>query len=349
MEISLPDEYGRLQILKIHTSSLKQHKKLDASVDLSTLSQNTKNYSGAEIEGLVKAATSIAMNRAIKLEGKVKVDPKGIENLKVTMVDFQYALENDIKPMFGAATADLTLYVINGIVNWCPAIKHIVSDGRLMLEQTRNGGIISPVSLLFQGAVGAGKTALAAHLALTSGFPLIKLCSADQMVGFTEIAKCHRLKQLFDDACKSELSCLVIDNIERLLEYVPIGCRFSNTVLQALLVLLNKPLPKKHKLLVIGTTSCPSVLNEMGVSQLFTRTLAIPSITDLNEIKAVVDHYKFFSPETWKSIEELLSSRKILVPLKKLLSVCEMALQAGKDAGSALKFIELLGEEKGII
>lgn len=52
------------------------------------------------------------------------------------------------------------------------------------------------------------------------------------------------LIQVFDDAYKSQLSCVVVDDIERLLDYVPIGPRFSNLVLQALLVLLKKAPPK---------------------------------------------------------------------------------------------------------
>lgn len=55
--------------------------------------------------------------------------------------------------------------------------------------------------------------------------------------------------QIFDDAYKSQLSCVVVDDIERLLDYVPIGPRFSNLVLQALLVLLKKPPPKVRVLL----------------------------------------------------------------------------------------------------
>lgn len=53
--------------------------------------------------------------------------------------------------------------------------------------------------------------------------------------------------QVFDDAYKSQLSCVVVDDIERLLDYVPIGPRFSNLVLQALLVLLKKPPPKVRR------------------------------------------------------------------------------------------------------
>lgn len=61
--------------------------------------------------------------------------------------------------------------------------------------------------------------------------------------------------QFFDDAYRSELSCIVVDDLECLIDYVPIGPRFSNVVLQALRVLLRKQPPKGRKLLVLCTTS----------------------------------------------------------------------------------------------
>lgn len=49
---------------------------------------------------------------------------------------------------------------------------------------------------------------------------------------------------------QSPMSIVILDDIERLLEYVAIGPRFSNTILQTLLVLLKKvPLPASPALL----------------------------------------------------------------------------------------------------
>lgn len=71
MEISLPNEHGRREILKIHTALMKQFGKLADDVSIDELAALTKNFSGAEIEGLVRAAQSTAMNRLIKAASKV--------------------------------------------------------------------------------------------------------------------------------------------------------------------------------------------------------------------------------------------------------------------------------------
>ena len=46
LEISLPDENGRVQILKIHTNPLSDNNRLGADVDLEDLAKNTQNFTG---------------------------------------------------------------------------------------------------------------------------------------------------------------------------------------------------------------------------------------------------------------------------------------------------------------
>jgi vesicle-fusing ATPase len=67
MEINLPDAKGRLQILNIHTQKMRTNKIMDSDVDLDELAGVTKNFSGAEIAGLIKSATSFAFNRHVKV------------------------------------------------------------------------------------------------------------------------------------------------------------------------------------------------------------------------------------------------------------------------------------------
>ena len=51
-----------------------RNEKLSSDVDLAELAQLTKNFSGAEIEGLVRAAQSCALNRLVKASTKVGQD-----------------------------------------------------------------------------------------------------------------------------------------------------------------------------------------------------------------------------------------------------------------------------------
>ena len=60
-----------MQILNIHTRKMKSNGKLGPDFDVHEFAALTKNFSGAEIEGLVRAAQSCALNRLVKASSKV--------------------------------------------------------------------------------------------------------------------------------------------------------------------------------------------------------------------------------------------------------------------------------------
>jgi vesicle-fusing ATPase len=248
MEISLPDEHGRAQILNIHTSKMRANKVLDSDVNVDELAKLTKNFSGAEINGLVKAASSYAFQRHIKVGTMASINPD-VENMKVNRGDFISALD-EVKPLFGVAEEELGKRILGGIIHFSSYIDDILEEGRLYINQVRKAGADSTpiLSVALHGPPGSGKTALAAKMAIDSGFPFIKLVSPEDMVGFSEMQKVQQLDKYFRDAYKSPLSVIVIDNIEMLLDFVPIGPRFSTHVLVALKVLLAKQPPKVHHL-----------------------------------------------------------------------------------------------------
>lgn len=241
MEISLPDENGRAQILKIHTSKMRSNNVMDRDVDIAELAHLTKNFSGAEIGGLVKSASSFAFNRHVKV-GTVAGVSDDIENMKVNRDDFMKALE-EVKPAFGVSEEELTTAVRGGILRFSPHIENILQDGELFVNQVRTSVSEPLLSVLLHGPPGSGKTALAAKIAMDSQFPFIKLVSPENMVGFSEMAKVQYLNKVFTDAYKSPQNIVVVDNIERIIDWVPIGPRFSNSVLQTLMVLLTKQPP----------------------------------------------------------------------------------------------------------
>ncbi|XP_015256397.1 PREDICTED: vesicle-fusing ATPase isoform X1 [Cyprinodon variegatus] len=344
MEIGLPDEKGRVQILNIHTSKMKNYNLLATDVDIKELAAETKNYSGAELEGLVRAAQSTAMNRHIKATSTVEVDMERAEKLQVTRADFFGSLNNDIKPAFGTNQEDYSSYVMNGIIKWGDPVNHILEDGELLVQQTKNSDRTPLVAVLLEGPPHSGKTALAAKIAEDSQFPFIKICSPDKMIGSSEISKCQAIKKVFDDAYKSQLSCVVVDDIERLLDYVPIGPRFSNLVLQALLVLLKKPPPKGRKLLIIGTTSRKDVLQEMEMLDAFSTTIHIPNISTGEQLVDALELLGSFTDKERASIAQQLKGKRVWIGIKKLLVLIEMSLQMDPDY-RVIKFMTLLRDE----
>ena len=320
VEISLPDEAGRVQILNIHTKSMREGNYLGKDVDLQVLASETKNFSGAEIEGLVKAAASYAFSRQVQVDNIKSVN---VEELQVTRADFERA-QKDVLPAFGASTEDMEMCARGGIVEYGEKVKQLQQSAASLISQLQQSERTPLLSILLEGPVGSGKTALAATLALRSGFPFVKLLAPTSLVGMGETQKAAVIARVFDDAYKSPLSLIVLDEVERLLEYVRIGPRFSNVVLQTLITCIKK-VPKKSKLIVLATTSSLGTLESLELLDAFNVTLHVPSLGTKEAIKVLEE----LGIGNISDIEPVLRTVTKGIPIKKLMLVIEMSLEKG--------------------
>jgi vesicle-fusing ATPase len=334
VEIGLPDEAGRVQIINIHTKTMRENNIMASDFDSHELARLTKNYSGAEIAGLVKATASYVFNREIDFENLGK--EVNIENLKVGMNDFLSALK-DIKPQFGVDEEDLTRYIRGGVIDYGDEFSHMYHTIEMLINQVKTSQQTPLLSVLLEGPSGCGKTALAAKIALESGFSYVKIISPENFVAYTESGKLSAIAKVFDDAYKSPLSLIVLDNIERLIDYVNSGPRFSNSILQAILILTKKIPPRAdRRIFIMGTTAMASFLEDLDLIRSFNVVIEVKKLKTHEQIGKVLRKYKVSREEIKK-----LSSEHIEVPIKTLMLATEMTTQGGSDF-TAEKFLECL-------
>jgi vesicle-fusing ATPase len=330
VEIGLPDEKGRNQILNIHTRNMQKANRItpDALSKLPLLAGKAKNFSGAELEGLVKAASSYALTRCVDVKDLSKAPDS--KNLILQYADFERAL-GDVEPKFGAKATELKAFYRNGFVPYGDNFDMMMGTLERLVEQVRVSDRTPLMTVMLKGPPSSGKTAIAAKLAVDSGFPFVRLIAADEMIGYADSSKCQTIHKAFMDSYKSPLSIIFIDDIERIIDYVPIGPRFSNTVLQTLLILLKKiPPDDGRKLMVIGTTSCPELLEDLGLVSAFDVTQTVPLLEEPKDVAEVLRVAAHMDEKAARSIAKALHNKSI--GIKKLLMIAEMAKQ-GSEGG----------------
>jgi len=324
LEIGLPDMKGREQIFRIHTKKLRDEGFLAPDVDITRLAAVTKNYSGAEIEGVVKSACSFSYFSLVDSK-EIKNLPREIAKMKVKLADFDQALE-EIKPEFGVQEDELTNRLAGGFHVYGDEFKEMMAVGQQLLKQVRNPKKKTRrLSMLLHGPRGCGKTAIAARLALEADFPFVKLISPDSMVGNAEQSKCLKINQVFEDAYKSNASVIIIDDLERLLGYVEMGPRFSAMVLSAIKILCRKePSETGRSICIIATSGSPRMLQDLGLDQCFDRTISVPLVSSPNDVKDVMKGMKCNVEGTDLELISMMMNRK-RIGIKNLQLIIESA------------------------
>jgi len=254
---------------------------------------------------------------------------------------------DEVHPAFGVSEEELQQVIQNGIIHYDAVVDELLKSGQLFVEQVRTSTRTPLVSILLHGPPGSGKTALGASIAQASEYPFIKLISPDNMVGYSESQKVTAITKIFADSYKSPLSVVVVDNIERLIDWTPMGARFSNAILQTLLVLFNRRPPKGRRLLIIATSSLRPILTDLGLSETFDQELRVPPISSLRAMEHVLQELELFpSDQHRKRAIRMLEdagfaghddlSPKLQIGIKKLLSIVEMARQEPENVAERL-------------
>ena len=169
IEIGIPDDRGRLEILQIHTRGMP----LTEDVNIESIAKVTHGFVGADLEALSKEAAMRSLRRIlpeINME-QSKIPAETLNKIKVTNNDFQEALR-DIQP---SAMREVVVQRPN--IHWddigglqgvkeelAEAIEWPLKHADLFLE----ADVKSPRGILLYGPPGTGKTMIAKAVATTS-------------------------------------------------------------------------------------------------------------------------------------------------------------------------------------
>lgn len=349
LEIGLPSQEGREQILRIHTHKMTSSKILslypeaEDGLDLGDLAKRSKNFTGAELVGLVNSATSFALNRHIKVDnekgGHVTIDKVGAQNIHVLKDDFYLAL-SEVTAAFGADQEEFQGLKYGGVDLWSEEMKTIYGDAQLVLKHCSTSTQESLLTgILLYGSNGCGKSSFASKLCIESGFPFVKHISPHLLVGMSESAKVQTIKKVFMDAYKSPLSIIMLDDLEDICEWVSVGPSFSVSLLQSIRSFMKKAPPPNRKLLVIATTSNRALLERLGLSPLFRHQLYLPNIQNRQQFSRVCllsfddgDDGDLIVPKIMSTLPH--SNVSFSIPVKDLLELLEILKVDLKDTST---------------
>ncbi|MCH7968514.1 MAG: CDC48 family AAA ATPase [Thaumarchaeota archaeon] len=260
VEISVPNEDGKLEILQIHTRGMP----IDEGIDLRDLASELHGYTGADIKSLCREAAIKAIRRylpEIDLESE-KISSEVLQTMEIKLIDFYDAM-HEIVP-----TAMREFYVERPKVWWQDVgglneIKKTLEDN-LILAMHDPGkfnkmGIKPPKGALIYGPPGCGKTLLAMAFATESGANMILVKGPEilsKWVGESEKA----IREIFRKAKASSPCVVIFDELDSLARHKSNDeGGVGETVLSQLLTEMEEGV--SSRVVVIGISNRPDLLD----------------------------------------------------------------------------------------
>jgi len=260
VEVSVPNEDGRLEILQIHTRGMP----VDSEFDIKEMASALHGYTGADIKSLCREAAIKAIRRylpEIDLESE-RIPSSVLQSMRIKVADFYEAMR-EVVP-----TAMREFYVERPKVWWgdvggLDEAKRTLQQNviRAMREPSEFArmGVRPPHGVLIYGPPGCGKTMLARALAAESGANMIVVKGPEilsKWIGESEKA----IREIFRKAVASSPCVLILDELDALARHRDGGDGgYGDTVLSQLLTEIEDSLTAS--VVVVGITSRPDLLD----------------------------------------------------------------------------------------
>jgi transitional endoplasmic reticulum ATPase len=280
IDIGIPDEQGRLDILLIHSRGMP----LTENVNLESIAKVTHGFVGADLEALSKEAAMRSLRRIlpeINLE-QPKIPAEILNKIKITKQDFDEALR-DVQP-----SAMREVLVQRPNVGWedigglqqvkeelTEAIEWPLKHANLFAE----ADVEPPKGILLYGPPGTGKTMIAKAVAATSEANFISIKGPElisKWVGESE----KGVREVFRKARQAAPCVIFFDELDAIAPRRSGGsegdAHVTERVISQMLTELDG-LEDLKGVVVIGATNRPDIIDEALLRPgRFDRILEVP-------------------------------------------------------------------------
>jgi transitional endoplasmic reticulum ATPase len=280
IDIGIPDEQGRLDILLIHSRGMP----LTEDVNLESIAKVTHGFVGADLEALSKEAAMRSLRRKlpeINLE-QPKIPVEILNKIKITKQDFDEALRD------GQPSAMREVLVQRPNVGWedigglqqvkeelAEAIEWPLKHANLFAE----ANVEPPKGILLYGPPGTGKTMIAKAVAATSEANFISIKGPElisKWVGESE----KGVREVFRKARQAAPCVIFFDELDAVAPRRG-GSEGDTHVTERLLSQMLTELDGLEDLkgvVVIGATNRPDIIDEALLRPgRFDRILEVPA------------------------------------------------------------------------
>ncbi len=329
IEIGVPDQKGRKEILQIHTRNMP----LAKDVSLDWLASVTYGFVGADLSALCKEAAMLALRRnlpQISWKKQEELPSSVIEKIRVTKKDFEEALKI-VEP---SAMREVVVEVpkvrwedIGGLESVKATLREIVEWPLKYPDSFKRIGINPPKGVLLYGPPGTGKTLLAKAVATESGANFISVKGPEiltKWVGESE----KKVREIFKRAKQVAPTIIFFDEIDAIAPRrgLEVGTRVMENVVSMILTEMSG-LEEMHDVVVIAATNRPDILDP---------ALLRPGRFDTQVLVPAPD---------LKAREEILKVHTRNMPLSKDVNLKELAKKTDGYSGADL---EALVREAGL-
>ena len=263
IEIGIPDDEGRFEILSIHTRGMP----IDEKVDLKQISKITHGFVGADLEVLSKEAAMRSLRRIlpeIDLDEE-KISSEILQKIQITSEDFSDALK-EVRP---SALREVQIQIPNiswddvgGLDELKEELKEAVEWPVKYREAFDYVDVESPKGILLHGPPGTGKTLIAKALAKMTESNFISIKGPELLskwVGESE----KGIREIFRKARQAAPCIIFLDEVDALVPRRGSGSEshVTENVVSQILTEIDG-LEELNNVLIIGATNRLDIVDE---------------------------------------------------------------------------------------